>query len=188
MRQRANCNRCSYEWRPHVECPKRCARCRSPLWDKPRVYRLKARPDIQPTAKRKRENMQTRQIAEDLATRLLTNGAGQRAERLALLDSQANDLGGWGFKPLAHQIELAIIAGVQQALEQAELIAMAASVTIADRHHEQFQNPPICRFEGAVAEDAGSDGVTCFACCVQDLLAKIRVEALMKGAMSPTRH
>ena len=46
------CNRCGYRWRPHVEHPKRCPRCKSKLWATPRAYRLKARPEIQPTRKR----------------------------------------------------------------------------------------------------------------------------------------
>lgn len=32
------CNRCGHRWWPRsAEIPKRCAKCNSPYWDKPRV-------------------------------------------------------------------------------------------------------------------------------------------------------
>ena len=31
------CLRCGYEWIPRSQCPKYCARCNSPYWNKPKV-------------------------------------------------------------------------------------------------------------------------------------------------------
>lgn len=44
------CNRCGHEWRPHDgrRRPVTCPNCKSRRWDKPRVYKLKAKPDVQP--------------------------------------------------------------------------------------------------------------------------------------------
>lgn len=47
------CNRCDHTWRPFVKSPKRCPKCKSQYWNRPRVYRLKARPEIKPTEKRR---------------------------------------------------------------------------------------------------------------------------------------
>lgn len=58
------------------------------------------------------------------------------------------------------------------ALVRAEEIAKKASLMIEDDHHELQYG---CRFTGAVK-------VRCFACLVQDELAKIRVEALTEAS------
>ena len=47
------CSRCGYWWIPRFNrLPIRCARCRSPLWNEPRKYFLKSKPDEWATAKR----------------------------------------------------------------------------------------------------------------------------------------
>lgn len=35
------CERCGYEWFSQVEHPVRCARCRSPYWNKPKKMKSK---------------------------------------------------------------------------------------------------------------------------------------------------
>lgn len=38
------CTRCGHTWHPAKPLmPKRCGSCKSPYWDRPRVYKLKAR-------------------------------------------------------------------------------------------------------------------------------------------------
>ena len=51
------CSRCGHKWHPAKPLvPKRCGRCKSPYWDRPRVYKLKtdeARDKPVPLATRK---------------------------------------------------------------------------------------------------------------------------------------
>ncbi len=37
------CERCGHEWWPIVENPKRCASCRTPLWNQPKLQTKKAK-------------------------------------------------------------------------------------------------------------------------------------------------
>ncbi len=46
------CNRCGYNWDSHLDSPRKCAKCRSLLWNQPRKYKLKNRPDLFPTSSR----------------------------------------------------------------------------------------------------------------------------------------
>lgn len=46
------CNRCYESWAAEVKNPKRCPRCKSPYWNKPRKYKLKSKPEATPTAYR----------------------------------------------------------------------------------------------------------------------------------------
>lgn len=46
-----------------------------------------------------------RVLAEAIASDLFTSGGGQRAERLALIDAEKRDLGGWGLEPATDRIE-----------------------------------------------------------------------------------
>ena len=62
--------------------------------------------------------MTARERAEKLAAFLLTDGVGQRAVRLVLVDDQKNDLGGWGFHPLVYQIEQAIQVAIEEERER----------------------------------------------------------------------
>lgn len=51
-----HCVRCGYYWTPRPSTPaepKRCARCRSYLWNTPRTYRWQSKPDEPPMLKRK---------------------------------------------------------------------------------------------------------------------------------------
>lgn len=32
------CNRCQYVWQPRKDIIKRCPRCKSPYWNRPRVF------------------------------------------------------------------------------------------------------------------------------------------------------
>jgi DNA-directed RNA polymerase subunit RPC12/RpoP len=47
------CSRCDYEWTSVLDSPAKCPRCRSSYWNKPRKYKLKARPDAVPVAPRR---------------------------------------------------------------------------------------------------------------------------------------
>ena len=49
---KCKCCRCGYKWDSEVAEPKKCAKCRSYLWNEPRKYRLKAKPRLLPTAER----------------------------------------------------------------------------------------------------------------------------------------
>jgi hypothetical protein len=52
--------------------------------------------------------MKTKERAMQIAERLFTNGAGEKAYRLVLMTHDGRDLGGWGVGPAADVIERAI--------------------------------------------------------------------------------
>ena len=45
------CLRCGNIWKPHKPNPAKCAACFSPLWNKPRVYRVEGAEEPTGTAK-----------------------------------------------------------------------------------------------------------------------------------------
>lgn len=47
------CNRCGYNWESQLDSPRKCASCRSLLWNQPRKYKLKLRPHLSPTSSRR---------------------------------------------------------------------------------------------------------------------------------------
>lgn len=51
----ANCQclRCDYQWQSEIDSPRKCARCRTPLWNQARKYKLKDKPEIVPTEARR---------------------------------------------------------------------------------------------------------------------------------------
>jgi len=49
--------------------------------------------------------MTNRELAEQIAMELFTNGFHSRADRLQLCDADNRDLGGWGFKSAVDVIE-----------------------------------------------------------------------------------
>ena len=46
------CNRCGYNWESQLDSPRKCANCRTLLWNQPRKYKLKLRPDLSATSSR----------------------------------------------------------------------------------------------------------------------------------------
>jgi len=38
LRKQHNCNRCGYRWFSRLRTPKNCPHCKSPYWNKERVY------------------------------------------------------------------------------------------------------------------------------------------------------
>ena len=50
---KCECLRCGYKWQSEIGQPRKCAKCRSYLWNKPRKYRLKVSPEAMPTASRR---------------------------------------------------------------------------------------------------------------------------------------
>ena len=47
---------------------------------------------------------QQRKLAKTIAEELFRNGYGEKANRLAMLDPQGNDLGGWSKEGVVNQI------------------------------------------------------------------------------------
>ena len=45
-----------------------------------------------------------RKLAQDIASELFRNGYGEKAVRLAMLDKEGNDLGGWCKEAVVNQI------------------------------------------------------------------------------------
>jgi predicted Zn-ribbon and HTH transcriptional regulator len=46
------CNRCGYEWFSKLDEPKRCTKCKSPYWNKPRIRLLENQHVVTSIAKR----------------------------------------------------------------------------------------------------------------------------------------
>jgi len=52
----------------------------------------------------KQQNTDTEKLVAAIVEVFFTNGAGQKADRLVLVDSDGRDLGGWGKKPFADRL------------------------------------------------------------------------------------
>lgn len=58
-------------------------------------------------------------LAQKIVDDLMVNGAGEKADRLVLIDQTGRDLGGWGKVPLLHRIAAVLKPGVEEGREDA---------------------------------------------------------------------